>query len=166
MLQIYIYYSTFHILRLAITCGMLFARRAFGLRLRPPRSMSRAQRKNAHRIPVARLHRAETLVEKPLERFVQMRQHAAQVVALVGVHLVAESDALLDQRARQHQRVLLMDERVGGAVHEEIVAAVDVAGAQRQIGRLHGAQPLRAGRHVAIGEERACARVIGMMVLA
>lgn len=118
--------------------------------------MPAAQRKHAHRIPVARFHRSETLVEEPLKRFVQMRQHPTQFVTLVGVHLVPKADALLDQRPRQHQRMLLVHQCVGGAVHQKVVAAVDVAGAQRQIRCLHGTESFRAGRHVAIGEERAC----------
>lgn len=113
------------------------------------------ERKESGRIPVAGVRWAETLVEEPLERLVEVRQHTGQPVALVGVHLMAKADALVDQRAGEHQRVLLVDQSVGGAVHEEEVAAVHVAGAHRQIGRLQGAQPLGAGGHVAIGEEGA-----------
>lgn len=113
------------------------------------------ERKESGRIPVASVRRPEAVVEEPLERLVQVHQDSGQPMALVGVHLMAEADALVDQRARQHQRVLLVDERVGGAVHQQIVAVLQVAGAHRQVGRLQGAQPLGAGRHVAVGEEGA-----------
>lgn len=95
------------------------------------------RRKEPGRIPFARLRRAKALVHKPLHRFVQMRTHAGQPVALVRVHLMAEGDALRDERTRQHQRVLLVDQRVGGAVHQEVLAIGQIAGAHRQIGVLH-----------------------------
>lgn len=114
------------------------------------------ERKEPGRIPVAILRRTETLIEEPLQCLVQVRQHAGQRVVLVRVHLMPERDALIDQRSGQHQRVLLMHQRIGGAVHQEEIPSVQIAGPHRQIGLLQRSHSIGRRRHVAIGEEGAC----------
>lgn len=96
---------------------------------------------------------AEVVVHERLDGLVDVINDAFQLVVLVGVdlwatirwslatrhfrpnqrfaHLMTEDDALLYQRLRQQHRVLLVHERVGRAVYQQIVLRQEAVGVQR-----------------------------------